>query len=715
MKTSPFLILSVIALVLSSVLLTAASAKTLLDILAQSGPANQSSTDMFLFTEDRMDFNIMSNFLLLTGLSENPIEEEVDGLTIFAPNDAAFTQTAMDLGLPTSSKFEVYRGLFLFLSRGYKDPIKILQQMVLFHVLPGKMEVSVEESSSNETGLLDAVLYARGIIRTNMTLIDMNPNLPDPKIIPELSNKELSRSIVHVLDRMLFFKPVSKKEFVDASHGPLISPETLAEQAELDVSVEPSAEMLMSPEVFIEFEGSVEPSTELFVPVTPGVPSLLVTVSPGTSSVSKNPNQPSSPKPNVSPRYSSVISSSNSPSSEPASALMLGIQPENTYSPPDIIFPTSPGENIPIETTEEMDELSYVSAPESSSMPVPVDTNMHDVHTPQEYHMQVGTSDYGSDVASTYISNSELNGMSPTNEVQQTLGENGGDNSNIGPTRAPNPDTNVISTPEIYQTPGVTVEIDLESTNIAVSSQPPSIPLGDIGPFPEPSMMMSVTDTDNQETLTELEHSQDPVRSFYTEEPTMEPSGEGEDAACFPTSAFVHLSSGEDIPLLRLQAGHDVLVTESRSSVVYLFTHKRSVELHDFILIKSAGNHSIKLSQGHYIYANNKLKAAKKVKFGDVLRTLDGNTIVESVEWTKDYGLIAPHTLHGDIVVNRIVASTYTSALHPIIAHSVLWPLRFLVRLGIAKEPLGTLLYNGISSPFRSASSSEQTCSSGTK
>ena len=42
-----------------------------------------------------------------------------------------------------------------------------------------------------------------------------------------------------------------------------------------------------------------------------------------------------------------------------------------------------------------------------------------------------------------------------------------------------------------------------------------------------------------------------------------------------------------------------------------------------------------------------------------------------------------PHTLNGDIVVNGIKTSTYTAAVEPSLAHSLLWPVRMLYSMGV--------------------------------
>jgi hypothetical protein len=73
------------------------------------------------------------------------------------------------------------------------------------------------------------------------------------------------------------------------------------------------------------------------------------------------------------------------------------------------------------------------------------------------------------------------------------------------------------------------------------------------------------------------------------------------------------------------------------------------------------------------------LQQAETVKVGNLLRLSCGRTsVVEHVEVEVGTGLYNPQTLHGDIVVSGIVASTYTAAVEPSTAHVLLAPLRSL-------------------------------------
>jgi Hint module/Fasciclin domain len=194
-------------------------------------------------------------------------------------------------------------------------------------------------------------------------------------------------------------------------------------------------------------------------------------------------------------------------------------------------------------------------------------------------------------------------------------------------------------------------------------------------------------------------------------EPSVEASGEsspeetspeklssGDHGVCFPASAFLHTPNGIDIAMHVPAAGVSVKVSADPAiapSKIYFFSHKTRAGMHDFASISTSSGHVVTLSAIHYLYANGKLTAASAVKIGDVLHTLDGPSTVSSITTVRERGLYAPHTLHGDIVVNRVVVSSYTRAMHPTIAHALLAPVRSIVHLGLSDEPVGEMMYEG--------------------
>lgn len=185
--------------------------------------------------------------------------------------------------------------------------------------------------------------------------------------------------------------------------------------------------------------------------------------------------------------------------------------------------------------------------------------------------------------------------------------------------------------------------------------------------------------------------STEPAPSFSSETETEN----SERGACFPGSVEVLLPSGKRIRMSNLSAGQVVKVSSRRTSPIFLFTHKQKAATVDFVELKTMSGHNITLTPGHFLYVNGHLRAAKDVSVGDILQTLEGASHVISAEKTVEKGLYAPHTLQGDIIVNGILASTYTTALRPMIAHTLLWPFRAIARSSVLDEPIGSFLYDG--------------------
>lgn len=151
--------------------------------------------------------------------------------------------------------------------------------------------------------------------------------------------------------------------------------------------------------------------------------------------------------------------------------------------------------------------------------------------------------------------------------------------------------------------------------------------------------------------------------------------------ACFPASATVELASGAKSEMQSLKIGDSVKVGSGEFSEIYMFSHKLPSGIFHFIEITSASGHTLRVTPGHYLYANGALVPASTVSTGDRLRLGDeSESPVVSVATVGDEGIFAPQTLHGDILVNGVVASTYTTFVPPKLAHSLLAPVRILYK-----------------------------------
>jgi len=133
-----------------------------------------------------------------------------------------------------------------------------------------------------------------------------------------------------------------------------------------------------------------------------------------------------------------------------------------------------------------------------------------------------------------------------------------------------------------------------------------------------------------------------------------------------------------------LTVGDKVLASApTQFSSVYMFSHKLSAVRAEFVRISTVGGRSVMLTPNHYLYVNNKLAVAEVVKSGDKLKTATGEADeVAGVSRVWAEGLYNPHTMHGDIVVDGIQTSTYTSDIDPTIAHAALWPVRMMHSMG---------------------------------
>jgi desert hedgehog len=128
-----------------------------------------------------------------------------------------------------------------------------------------------------------------------------------------------------------------------------------------------------------------------------------------------------------------------------------------------------------------------------------------------------------------------------------------------------------------------------------------------------------------------------------------------------------------------LAVGDRVKVGSNQYSDIFLFTHKVPTVKNNVVVIRTASDRAITMTPRHFIYLNNELVDSATAKVGD--KGFLGNGapgVVSSVSKTVEAGLYNPQTIHGDIVVNGILASTYTTAVTPTIGHALLLPLRAL-------------------------------------
>ena len=148
------------------------------------------------------------------------------------------------------------------------------------------------------------------------------------------------------------------------------------------------------------------------------------------------------------------------------------------------------------------------------------------------------------------------------------------------------------------------------------------------------------------------------------------------DRACFPSDAVVNLCDGRSVTMVELKLGDEVLSGRNKFSTDVAFTHRLPHAVHKFVMMK-ADNCTLVVSPGHYVYINDRLIAAADVVLGDVVEGEAGtkHQVTQVCEVLKQ-GLYNPQTTHGNIMVNGVKVSCYTSTVAPGISHALLTLLR---------------------------------------
>ncbi|OSX75398.1 hypothetical protein BU14_0238s0021 [Porphyra umbilicalis] len=184
-----------------------------------------------------------------------------------------------------------------------------------------------------------------------------------------------------------------------------------------------------------------------------------------------------------------------------------------------------------------------------------------------------------------------------------------------------------------------------------------------------------------------------PAASPGVPPPPPSPTPDDDDeSVCFPADATVTLASGDTVRMDTLVVGDSVAVGGGRFSDVFAFTHADADAMTAFVRLTvappaadacAAHPSSLRLTAGHYLSVNGRLAAASTVVVGDLLRRADGSSApVVAVGVAVAGGLYNPQTVDGSILVDGIVASTYTTAVAPHLAAAALAPMRALYAVG---------------------------------
>jgi len=142
--------------------------------------------------------------------------------------------------------------------------------------------------------------------------------------------------------------------------------------------------------------------------------------------------------------------------------------------------------------------------------------------------------------------------------------------------------------------------------------------------------------------------------------------------SCFSGRTVVEVLGQGPTRMDHLNVGDKLLTSQGHYSPVYTFSHKQVPAKGTYLQILTDDMHQnnpIEITANHFLYVFNEglktteLKLAQHVNVGDFLVTATGlPSRIRSIRTlTGKHGLYAPITVSGDLLVNGVLASSYTS------------------------------------------------------
>ncbi|MGE0881654.1 MAG: fasciclin domain-containing protein [Acidimicrobiia bacterium] len=149
------------------------------------------------FDHNHRDYDMLLNAVKAAGLVDALNDAGAD-LTVFAPNDRAFVRLARTLGYHGTDEagaFDAIVGVLTKLGNG--DPIPVLKQVLLYHVVSGTITARDARGADSVTTLQGGSLGVEF-----PKLIDADPDLRDARVIRPFDLRA-TNGIVHTIDRVL--------------------------------------------------------------------------------------------------------------------------------------------------------------------------------------------------------------------------------------------------------------------------------------------------------------------------------------------------------------------------------------------------------------------------------------------------------------------------------------------------------------------------------
>lgn len=177
--------------------------------LAPAAPVTQppSSITSFVaasggeFDNNPFDYDLLLNAVITADLAEALANPNAN-LTLFAPNDRAFILLARDLGFNGSSEAGAWEFLVDALTGlGGGNPVPVLQQVLLYHVAPSRVNV-IQFILLSITGQTIPTLQGGTVRPVGLSLVDKDPDFTNPTVFFPL-NVRTGNGIVHTITRVL--------------------------------------------------------------------------------------------------------------------------------------------------------------------------------------------------------------------------------------------------------------------------------------------------------------------------------------------------------------------------------------------------------------------------------------------------------------------------------------------------------------------------------
>jgi len=152
--------------------------------------------------------------------------------------------------------------------------------------------------------------------------------------------------------------------------------------------------------------------------------------------------------------------------------------------------------------------------------------------------------------------------------------------------------------------------------------------------------------------------------------PTASPTALPATGACFHSNGTVLLQSGAYKPLSELIIGEFIKTYDAEGkfsfSPIKTLPHANNDEPAAFLTLKTETGKEVDMTSDHYIpNCDLTVVTVGELVVGDCLLTADGKETLMEISWTEKYGVYTAVTENKFIVVDNVVASSFSKDSHP--------------------------------------------------